>query len=97
MGGLDAKVFGIKDVIYILMIAGGLFANWYTMDGRVGALEISITSQNSDITDLEEANKTYTSLPGDVQKMQLDIAKNAKTTTAIYYGLVAKGIIPPPK
>jgi len=93
MSGLDTKIFGVKDVIYILVIAGGLFANWYTMDGRVGDLE----SLKGDVEKLEEATKAYASLPEDMKKMQADIEKNAKTTTAIYYGLLAKGIIKPPQ
>ena len=97
MSGLDAKIFGVRDVIYILAIAGGLFANWYTMDERVGILESANANLKDQVIELKESNKTYASLPNDVKKMQLDIAKNAKTTTAIYYGLLAKGIIKPPQ
>ena len=93
MSGLDAKIFGVKDVVYIIVILSGLFANWYTMDGRVGNLE----SLKGDVTELQETNKALASLPKDMAQMQLDIEKNGKTITAIYYGLVAKGIIPPPK
>jgi len=63
----------------------------------MGDAEETIVSQATQISKLEEANKAYAGLPKDVAKMQFDIEKNAKTTTAIYYGLVAKGIIPPPK
>ena len=97
MGGLDAKIFGVRDVVYILAIVGGLFANWYTMDGRVGDAETLINIQAKEIAELKEANKAYSGLPADVKKMQLDIAKNAKTTTAIYYGLLANGTIKPPQ
>lgn len=93
MSGLDAKIFGVKDVVYIIVILSGLFANWYTMDGRVGSLE----SLKGDVKELQESNKALASLPKDMAQMQLDIEKNGKTITAIYYGLVAKGIIPPPK
>lgn len=97
MGGLDAKIFGIKDVIYILVIAGGLFANWYTMDGRVGSLEANDSSQEKSILKLEKKNEAYVSLPKDVEKLTEDVKDNAKLTKAIYLGLVAKGIIKPPQ
>lgn len=97
MSGLDAKIFGVKDVVYIIVILSGLFANWYTMDGRVGSLEISDNTQSIEISELKEENKALASLPKDMTQMQIDIEKNGKTITAIYYGLVAKGIIPPPK
>ena len=97
MGGLDAKVFGVKDVISILIVAGGFFAQWYTMNDRVGDLEDANTIQATEISALKEANKALAGLPKDVQKMQLDIEKNGKTLQIIYFGLVAKDIIPPPK
>ena len=97
MSGLDAKVFGVKDVISILIVASGFFAQWYTMNDRVGDLEDSYTTQAIEISALKEENKALSGLPKDVQKMQLDIEKNGKTITAIYYGLLANGTIKPPQ
>lgn len=97
MSGLDAKIFGVKDVVYIIVILSGLFANWYTMDGRVGSLETSDYTQNREIAELKEENKALAGLPKDMAQMQLDVEKNGKTINAIYYGLLAEGIIPPPK
>ena len=96
-GSLDKKGFSLRDVIYIVLIVLGGAANYYTMNDRMGDAESINIVQSTEITELKEANKAYAGLPRDVAKMQIDIAKNAKTTTAIYYGLVAKGIIPPPK
>lgn len=97
MAGLDAKVFGIKDVITILIISGGFFTQWYTMDARVGTLENEKTILQTEVADLKEANKAYASLPKDMTQMQIDIEKNGKTITAVYYGLLANGTIKPPQ
>jgi len=94
---MEKKGFSAKDVVYIVTIALAFAGNYFTMDDRVGDAESTIIIQSARIIQLEEANKAYSGLPADVAKMQFDIAKNAKTTTAIYYGLVAKGIIPPPQ
>jgi len=94
---LEKRGFSVKDVIYIVIIVLGGAANWYTMNDRVGDGETERAAMTERVTKLEEANKVYASLPRDVQKMQADIEKNAKTTTAIYYGLLAKGIVEPPK
>ena len=96
-GSLDKRGFSVRDVVYIITIVLAFAANYYTMNDRMGDAESTIVSQASRIVQLEEANKAYASLPKYVQKMQADIEKNAKTTTAIYYGLLAKGIIKPPQ
>lgn len=73
MSGLDAKIFGIKDVITILVVASGFFAQWYTMDDRMGDQEAVNVVQAQEIAELKEAAKSLAALPKDVQKMQLDI------------------------
>lgn len=93
----DKRSFSARDVVYIVTIVLAFAANYYTMNDRVGDLETLNFTQATEISALQEANKAYASLPKDVQKMQKDIEKNAKTTTAIYYGLLAKGIIKPPQ
>lgn len=90
MPGLDAKMFGVKDVIYILLLVIGGAGSYYAMNDRIGDLEDKVTT-------LEDENKAYINLPKDVQTMQKDIEANAKLTKAIYLGLVAKGIIKPPQ
>lgn len=94
---LDKKGFSARDVFYILTIALGFSANYYTMNDRVGDLEDSNIAQAKEVAALKEANKAYASLPKDMARMQIDIEKNGKTITLIYYGLVAESIIPPPK
>ena len=91
MASLDTKMtFTLKDLIFwITFLASGI-GGYITITSDVNQLKEEVMA-------LKESNKAYASLPKDVQKMQKDIEKNAKTTTAIYYGLVAKGIIPPPK
>ena len=91
MAGLDTKMsFTLKDMIFLITFLASGIGGYVTITSDVDQLK-------KEVAVLTEANKAYTNLPRDVQKMQKDIAKNAKTTTAIYYGLVAKGIIPPPK
>lgn len=96
-GSLDKKGFSIRDVIYLMSFVLGLSGMYYTMSDRMGDAETLIATQSKEISELKEANKAYTGLPADVKKMQLDIAKNAKVTTAIYYGLLANGTIKPPQ
>lgn len=94
---LDKKGYSARDVVWAVTIVLGFSANYYTMDDRVGDLEDSNVSQAKEITELKETNKAYASLPKDVAQMQIDIEKNGKTITAVYYGLLANGTIKPPQ
>lgn len=94
---LDKKGYSARDLVYVVTIVLGFAANYYTMDDRVGDLEDKVANQAIEIAELKEENKALASLPRDVQRMQIDIEKNGKTITAIYYGLVAEDIIPPPQ
>lgn len=98
MASLDTKMtFTLKDLIMLVGFLSAGFGGYYAIDGRIVNLESSDSTQNIEIAELKEANKAIAGLPKDVQKMQLDIEKNGKTLQIIYFGLVAKDIIPPPK
>lgn len=91
MASLDTKMsFTLKDIIFLVTFLASGIGGYVTITSDVDQLK-------KEVMVLKEANKAYASLPKDVQKMQADIEKNAKTTTAIYYGLLAKGIIKPPQ
>lgn len=91
MASLDTKMtFTLKDIIFWITFLASMIGGYITITSDVDILK-------KDVSTLKEANKAYASLPEDVQKMQKDIEKNGKTLTVIYYGLVAKNIIPPPK
>lgn len=91
MGSLNTNMtFSLKDIIMLVGLLVGGITGYVVLQGEVSILK-------TEVAELKEANKAYSGLPADVKKMQLDIAKNAKTTTAIYYGLLANGTIKPPQ
>ncbi len=91
MGTLNTNMtFSLKEIITLVVMFAGGISGYVVLTGEVATLK-------TQVADLQEANKTYASLPADVQKIQIDMEKNAKKTNAIYYGLLAQGIIKPPQ
>ncbi len=80
--------FTLKDMIYIVAIIVSILGNYYATDTRLLFVE-------KDQSDIKAELKGYKGLPDKVQSIETQVISNAKTTRAIYLGLVAKGIIKP--
>ncbi len=98
MASLDTKMsFTLKDLIMLVGFLSAGFGGYYSITGEISDLKKEQVIAKAEIASLKEANKALSSLPKDMARMQIDIKKNGKTITLIYYGLVAENIIPPPK
>ncbi len=60
---MNSKIFGVRDLVYILGIAAGLFANWYSMDTRITMVEAeNLTIKKTVDENAELTKKIYLGL-----------------------------------